>query len=175
MSLSKPAAIAPSAWIALGSNLGDREAHLRAALQRLRADAAAQVLAVSSLYATLPVGLPGAPEFLNAVAQIRTPLGPEDLLEACLRIEARLGRVRTGGVDSRTLDLDLLLYGDERRAGGRLVLPHPRMGARAFVLQPLAEIAPDLLVDGEPAAERARRVGTEGVRRCVDVPGWPPG
>jgi 2-amino-4-hydroxy-6-hydroxymethyldihydropteridine diphosphokinase len=174
MSLSKPAANGPSAWIALGSNLGDRAGNLRAALGRLRAEAEARLLAVSSLYATDPVGLPGAPEFLNAVAEIRSPLGPEALLAACLRTEAALGRVRTGAAGSRPIDLDLLLYGQERRTGGALILPHPRMTVRAFVLQPLAEIAPDLLVEGERAAARARRLGSAGVRRCADVPGWPP-
>ena len=174
MSPSKPAANAPSAWIALGSNLGDRAAQLSSALRMLRRDAGAQLLAISSLYETEPIGLPGAPEFLNAVAEIRTSLSPEELLEVCLRIEKRLGRVRTGQLDSRTLDLDLLLYGDERRSTGRLILPHPRMAERGFVLQPLAEIAPDVLVDGETAAVRAQRAGAAGVRKLADFPGWPP-
>jgi len=147
---------------------------LSAALRLLRQDAGARLLAVSSLYETEPVGLGDAPKFLNAVAEVRTALSPEELLEACLRIEERLGRVRTGLLDSRTLDLDLLLYGDERRSTGRLMLPHPRMTERGFVLQPLAEIAPDLLLDGETAAERARRSSIVGVRRLTDVPGWPP-
>jgi len=171
MSPSKPAA---NAWIALGSNLGDRAAQLAAALKDLPGEGA-RVCAVSSLYATAPVGLPGAPEFLNAVAAVRTELGPEDLLAACHRLEARRGRIRTGALASRPLDLDLLLYGDLRRADPRLTLPHPRLTERAFVLQPLAEIAPDLLIAGETAAAWAIRVGSAGVRRLEHVPGWPPG
>jgi 2-amino-4-hydroxy-6-hydroxymethyldihydropteridine diphosphokinase len=174
MSPSKPAANAPSAWIALGSNLGDRRAQLVAALRSLQQDAGAELVAVSSLYATAPVGLPGAPEFLNAVAEIRTALTPDELLTVCLAIEASQGRVRTGQTGSRTLDLDLLLYGDRSRAEARLTLPHPRLTERGFVLLPLAEISPDRLIAGVSAADWARRVGAAGVRRLPALPGWPP-
>lgn len=132
--------------VALGSNLGDRHAHLqyaRAQLERLLSG-----LTISSLYETAPVGVPASPgpqgDFLNAAAVGETRLQPEALLEALLAIERARGRERPFPGAARTLDLDLILFADRVIDQPGLRVPHPRFRERAFVLQPLAEIAPDL-------------------------------
>jgi 2-amino-4-hydroxy-6-hydroxymethyldihydropteridine diphosphokinase len=134
----------PIAYIALGSNLGDRVHTLAAATLRL--GGLGRVAARSSLYETEPVGYHGQPAFLNAVAAIETELEPLELLKALLAIEREFGRDRSHGVVNgpRTLDLDLLLMGDSVVAGEELMLPHPAFTQRRFVLAPLAEVAPDL-------------------------------
>jgi len=132
------------AYIALGSNLGDRAATLEAAVRRLRAEPGLRVLAVSGWHETDPVGGPaGQGKFLNAAATVETDLSPESLLALLQRIENQFGRVRTVKDGPRTLDLDLLLYGDRVIDTPTLSVPHPRMHHRAFVLVPLAEIAGD--------------------------------
>ncbi len=133
----------PLAALALGSNLGDREHTLIAALRDLRA--LGNVTSVSSFVDTKPVGYTDQPRFLNAAAVLKTDLSPVDLLHALLAIEHEHGRDRSLGIAKgpRTLDLDLLLYEDAMLTTNELVLPHPEMHRRAFVLQPLAEIAPD--------------------------------
>jgi 2-amino-4-hydroxy-6-hydroxymethyldihydropteridine diphosphokinase len=131
------------AYVALGANLGDRPATLRAAVRRL--GELGRVETVSAVYETAPVGYEAQPAFLNAVARLRTDLSPAGLLTALLRIETDLGRVRSFRNAPRTLDLDLLLYDDLTRDEPELTLPHPRLHERAFVLVPLAEIAPDLV------------------------------
>jgi 3-oxoacyl-[acyl-carrier protein] reductase len=134
----------PTAFIALGSNVGDRRAFLAAAVRRLRAEPGVRVLEVSENYATAPVGCPpGAGEFLNAAAAVETDRSPEDLLALLLKVERQYGRVRAEPNSPRTLDLDLLLYGDRVIDTPDLVVPHPRMHERAFVLVPLADVAPD--------------------------------
>ena len=130
------------AYIGLGSNLGDREGCLRAALQALR-DAGVVVPRTSRFITTLPVGKTDQPDFLNAAAAVRTDLSAQALLDLLLRIESSLGRVRAERWGPRTLDLDLLLYDDEVIREPGLEVPHPRMHERRFVLEPLAEIAPD--------------------------------
>jgi 2-amino-4-hydroxy-6-hydroxymethyldihydropteridine diphosphokinase len=134
----------PIAYIALGSNLGDREKILTTATDRL--GWLGRVVARSSLYETEPVGYRDQPAFLNAVLGLETKLGPLPLLHALLSIERELGRDRSQGVYNgpRTLDLDLLLLGDAIVAGKELTLPHPALSQRRFVLAPLAEIAPQL-------------------------------
>lgn len=163
MSPSKPPASASIAYLGLGSNLGNRRAHLSEALRRLRGHPGIRVIAASSLYATAPVGLKG-PEFLNAAAKIETELRPDALLDACLAVEHELGRVRGTEPQSRTIDIDLLVYGGLEQSGERLKLPHPRMTQRAFVLLPLAEIAPDLIVAGRSVADWAAAADRAGVR-----------
>lgn len=130
------------AYIALGANLGDRLAALRAAVAGL--SALGSVEAVSPVYETAPVGYTDQPPFLNAVARLRTEQAPGALLDALLRIEADLGRVRTFRNAPRPLDLDLLLYDDLVLDTPALTVPHPRLHERAFVLVPLADLAPDL-------------------------------
>jgi 2-amino-4-hydroxy-6-hydroxymethyldihydropteridine diphosphokinase len=129
------------AYIGLGSNLGDRAAHLRAALDRL--GTRGTVEAVSPFLETDPVGYAEQPRFLNAAVRLRTTLPPDDLLRELLSIETALGRVRTVRWGPRTIDLDLLLYDDLVRDDPGLTIPHPRMHERRFVLEPLAAIAPD--------------------------------
>jgi 2-amino-4-hydroxy-6-hydroxymethyldihydropteridine diphosphokinase len=132
------------AFVGLGSNLGDREATIRAALARLDG-----VVAVSRLRETDPVGFEDQPRFLNGVAAVDTELPPRALLERLLAIERELGRTRGGPrFGPRTIDLDLLVYGDLVLDEPGLTLPHPRLHERRFALEPLAELAPDLVVPG---------------------------
>jgi 2-amino-4-hydroxy-6-hydroxymethyldihydropteridine diphosphokinase len=137
-------------YIGLGSNLGDREATIRRALEVLEADAAIEVVGVSSLKETDPVGLEQQPRFLNGAAALRTDLAPRALLERMLAVERQLGRDRSGPrFGPRTIDLDLLLYGDRRVDLPGLQVPHPRLAERRFVLEPLAELDGNLEVPGQ--------------------------
>lgn len=136
------------AYIALGANLGDPAATVNAAFAALDQLPESRLLAKSALYRTAPVGIADQPEFVNAAALIDTTLAPEALLDALLGIEQAFGRVRAERNGPRTLDLDILLYDDLTLATPRLTLPHPRLHLRAFVLQPLADLAPDLAIPG---------------------------
>ena len=141
------------AYVGLGSNLGEREATLWKALEGLGATQGIEVLAVSSFRETDPVGVVDQPRFVNAAAALETSLSPRELLERLLDVERSLGRDRA--VEERwgprTLDLDLLLYGGESIDEPGLEVPHPRLAERAFVLEPLLELDPDLrLPDGRP-------------------------
>ena len=131
-------------FIGLGSNLGDRESNLRAAVAALENAPDVCVQCVSRFIETLPEGGPAQPTYLNAAAELRTDLTPRGLLELLLAVEARQGRVRIERWGPRTLDLDLLLYDHEVIDEPDLQVPHPRMAGRTFVLQPLADIAPDV-------------------------------
>ncbi|HEY2372786.1 MAG TPA: 2-amino-4-hydroxy-6-hydroxymethyldihydropteridine diphosphokinase [Gaiellaceae bacterium] len=144
------------AFIALGSNLGDRGATIRAAVAELSATEGVELVAVSSLEETEPVGYLDQPRFLNGAAELRTELPPRKLLELLLSVEARFGRDRSAGPPQgpRTLDLDLLLYGSERLQEPGLELPHPRLHERIFVLRPLAELDPALEVPGKGPIQR---------------------
>ena len=134
-------------YIGLGANIGDREETLRAAIDELKSLDAGQGVRVSPLYVTVPQEADG-PNYLNAVAELRTLLGPHDVLKSLLRIEALHGRERPYANAPRTLDLDLLMYDAIRLTTKSLVLPHPRMHMRAFVLQPLCDLVPDLEIKG---------------------------
>jgi len=140
------------AYVGLGANLGDREAMLRSALEQLGAEPGIDVMAVSKLRDTDPVGITDQPRFLNAAAAVETDLTARELLDRLLGIERRLGRTREGPrFGPRTIDLDLLLYGDEQVAEPGLQVPHPRLHERMFVLEPLFELAPGLVVPGKGA------------------------
>ena len=155
-----------SSFIALGSNLRDREAQVRAGFEALAMLPQTRLARVSSLYRSSPVGYLDQPDFINAVAEIETALTPHALLEELFKIERSAGRVRDFPNGPRTLDLDLLLYEDFVCEGPALTLPHPRMHERAFVLAPLAEIAPQLQIPGRgQVAALLARVDIAGVTR----------
>ena len=137
------------AYIGLGSNLDDPPAQLRMALLHLSRASGLRLLKQSSFYRSAPLGSLDQPDYCNAVAEIKTTLSPLELLDTLLNIEQAMGRQR-GGVrwQSRTIDLDLLLYGDQQIEVEGLRVPHPEMHQRNFVLIPLAEIASDLLIPG---------------------------
>lgn len=156
-----------TAFLGLGANLGDRQGHLANALRGLAADPAISVVAGSSVYESKPVGVLDQPDFLNLVVQVETTHPPLTLLSACLGVEARLGRKRRERWGPRIIDLDVLTYDQLLWSDDRLVLPHPRMHERSFVLTPLAEIAPDLDVNGVSARVLAARVGAGGLRRIA--------
>ena len=141
MKASAPTPGVTRAWIGLGANLGERTAALRQAVQALAALPGTCVLRTSSLYRSAPVDA-GGPDYLNAVAEIATPLDAHALLAALQAIEQGAGRERPYRNAPRTLDLDILLYGNQCIATPQLTVPHPRMHERAFVLRPLAELAP---------------------------------
>ena len=136
------------AYVALGANLAEPVAQIRAAIDALAELPASQLLRSSSLYRTAPVGIHGQPDFINAVAALETTLSAPDLLAALLALEERFGRRRDYYRAPRTLDLDLLLFNDKTIDSPQLQVPHPRLHLRAFVLAPLAEIAPDCRIPG---------------------------
>jgi len=139
----------PSAYVGLGANLGDREATIRRAVELLAEREGIEVLAVSALRETDPVGLEDQPRFLNGAAVLETTLGPRALLETLLEVERVLGRTRDGPrFGPRAIDLDLLLYGDETVDEPGLTVPHPRLHERRFALEPLAELDPALAIPG---------------------------
>jgi 2-amino-4-hydroxy-6-hydroxymethyldihydropteridine diphosphokinase len=141
------AALSLRAFVGVGANLGDPQAQVVSAIAALRELPNTQCIACSSLYASSPVDAPG-PDYVNAVVALQTTLTASQLLQALHAIEAQHGRTRSTSNAPRTLDLDLLLYGEQRSDDPALTLPHPRLHQRAFVLKPLLEIAPQLQVDG---------------------------
>ena len=144
----------PLVYIGLGSNLGDRKATIRRALELLSADGAIEVEAVSSLRETEPVGYVDQPRFLNGAAALRTELAPRAVLERLQHVEAALGRDRTGPrFGPRTIDLDLLLYDGVQINEPGLEIPHPRLVERRFVLEPLAELDSTLEVPGRGSVQ----------------------
>ena len=138
-------------YIALGANLGQAEATLQSAIAALRQLPRSTVKAVSSMYRTAPVGLANQPDFINAALVLETELTATEVLAALFAIEQQFGRQRSVPNAARTLDLDLLLHGADQSSDPALTLPHPRMHERAFVLAPLHEIAPDLVIPGHGA------------------------
>ena len=146
------------AYVGLGANLGDRERTVREAVAALGAEEGIEVLAVSTLRETEPVGVGEQPPFLNGAAALDTTLEAPELLKRLLAVEQRFGRVRVPGEHGpRTLDLDLLLYGDEQIDEPGLAVPHPRLHERRFVLEPLVELDPGLVVPGRGTVESLLR------------------
>jgi 2-amino-4-hydroxy-6-hydroxymethyldihydropteridine diphosphokinase len=163
-------------WIGVGSNQGDRVGYIAAALAEMDALERNRVVRVSSLYETVPVGITDQPSFLNAVAEIETQDKPRGLLRKLLAIEQRLGRFRGVRWGPRTIDLDLLLFGDVSEASDDLTIPHPGLMERAFVLVPLAEIAPNATIPGEentPAELLQDLVRAAGDVVWAGDPPWP--
>ncbi|MHB0912563.1 MAG: 2-amino-4-hydroxy-6-hydroxymethyldihydropteridine diphosphokinase [Armatimonadota bacterium] len=147
-------------FLGLGSNLGDRAENIREAVDRLGALPGVRVVRVSSLYETAPVGLTDQPDFINAAVEVETDLPPCRLLDAILEIERSMGRVRDVRWGPRVVDIDILIYDEVECATPELTLPHPRMMERAFVMAPLAEIAPELVLpDGRKPAEVLAELG----------------
>lgn len=134
------------AYIALGSNIPPKADYLEKSISRLEAQGDIEVLQASPIYETVPVGYTEQSDFLNMVAHIQTSLSAFKLLEVCQEIEQELGRERTIKWGPRTIDLDILLYNQENIETEQLVIPHPRLHERAFVLVPMAELAPNLIV-----------------------------
>jgi len=141
-------------FLGLGSNLGDRLVNLQAAVDALAAEPALRITASSRVWETTPVGGPPQPDYLNAVIRVETDLSPDDLLAAARRVESRLGRVRAERWGARTMDVDILLFDEERIDEPDLIVPHPRLTERAFVVLPLLEVEPDpRLPDGSRLVE----------------------
>lgn len=158
------------AYVGLGANLGDARAQVEAAFAVLAATPGVRRARRSSLYRSAPVDA-GGPDYVNAVAAIDTSLTPHDLLHVLQAIELRFGRERPYPNAPRTLDLDLLLHGDTRLADPELTLPHPRLHLRAFVLQPLAELAPALVMPGlGPVSALLPAVAGQAIEQLPDRP-----
>lgn len=156
-----------SAYLSLGTNIGDRDQHLQDAIHLLQQNDAIRVTDLSSLYETEPVGYTDQAAFLNMALKIETSLSPDSLLDACMTIEQALGRERVIHWGPRTIDLDILLYNHDNIKTDRLIVPHPRMTERAFVLIPLAEIdgAAEIPGTGTALAQYVQNVhGKEGVK-----------
>ena len=141
------------AYLALGSNLGDRAGYLQGAVDELAKTADVRVIAVSRVYETVPVGGPAQDDYLNAVAAIDTDLDPWQLLDVAHACEEHAQRVRAERFGPRTLDVDILLFGDVEMDDPALTVPHPRMWQRDFVLAPLRDVAPDLVPDRVEASD----------------------
>lgn len=153
-------------FVGLGSNLADPRVQVLQAMQELAALPQVKVVQRSSLYRSAPVGYLDQPDFINAVVQLQTSLSPRDLLDALLALEQRCGRTREFINAPRTLDLDVLLYGDLQLHEHGLTIPHPQMHLRAFVLQPLLEIAPECVIPGVGmAADMARQCTGQSLER----------
>lgn len=156
------------AYLGLGANLGDPAAQLREAIRRLSAGALANVR-VSPFYRTRPIGVTDQPWFVNAVLACDTDLAPEPLLDLCLDVERAMGRVRELRWGPRVIDVDLLAYGDVRLDIERLTLPHPRWHERGFVVKPLADLDPDLTIDGRKVSEVLALLDTSDMERLENA------
>lgn len=157
-----------TAYVGVGSNLQDPVWHVEAALAELGRMPRTRLVKRSSLYRSEPIGYAAQPEFVNAVAVLDTALAPHELLSELQGIEARHGRERSFPNAPRTLDLDLLLHGGRQQADPTLTLPHPRMHERAFVLKPLVELVPDILIPGKgPAAARLDACAGQGLEKIA--------
>jgi 2-amino-4-hydroxy-6-hydroxymethyldihydropteridine diphosphokinase len=157
-----------TAYLALGSNLGERLEQMRTALKLLRAEGVT-IVAASPVYQNRAIGMGDADPFLNAVVEVQTELEPEALLDVCLAVENQLGRVRTGGWSPRTIDIDVLIYGEAKVETERLHLPHPRIAERDFVLKPLVDIQPDLQLFGRAVRDLLDALPVVELERVSEV------
>ncbi|MED3662416.1 2-amino-4-hydroxy-6-hydroxymethyldihydropteridine diphosphokinase [Ureibacillus sp. FSL K6-8385] len=158
-------------YLSLGTNLGDREKHLKEAIKLLQQQEGIVIQKVSPIYETAPVGYVNQPSFLNMALYAQTTLTPFELLEKCQSIEHDLGRVRTIRWGPRTIDLDILLYNNDNIESEKLIIPHPRMFERAFVLVPLMDVAKKPYTEKLQQAETALRnmdIEKEGIRKWKD-------
>ena len=159
-------------FLGLGGNIGDPVAAMAAALRMLEADAQTRIVAASSLYRTPPWGKADQPDFINAVAELRTGHTPQALLELCLDVERSLKRERRERWGPRIIDIDILLFGERTVHEAGIDIPHPRMLERAFVLVPLAEIAPDLRIGAKTVSERLAALDSTGIVRRQSGDDW---
>lgn len=160
-------------FLGLGSNLGDPKANLCEAVERLSARPDLRLVRVSSLYLTAPVGYTDQPDFLNAAAIIETDLSPTDLQAFTKEIENEMGRTRNFRWGPRVIDIDILLYDSASISDPDLTIPHPSMMERAFVMEPMAEIAPDLVLPGgKTPGEVLPELGDQGVVRLPETDQW---
>ncbi|MDC0497489.1 2-amino-4-hydroxy-6-hydroxymethyldihydropteridine diphosphokinase [bacterium] len=156
------------AYVALGSNLGDRLALMQAALDQLACNALC-VRKVSPIYQNRAMGMGDEAEpFLNAIVEVETSFDPHQLLDHCLDVEQQLGRVRTGEWVPRSIDLDVIAYGDEEILSDRLHVPHPRIAERDFVVHPLNSIAPNLVIRGQHVEQLAAKLPMDALTLLED-------
>ena len=159
---SAPGGVIP-AYVAFGANLGEPVETLRAAAVAVGRRPGVELVAGSPIYRTRPIGPPGQPDYANAVARVETTLTADALLDALHAVESEFGRVRDVRFGPRTLDLDLIWYEGEERADDRLTLPHPRAHEREFVLRPLADLDPELVLRGRRAGDWLAGLEPQGV------------
>lgn len=153
------------ALIALGSNIGDKAAIIRNAIEAIDRLPGTAVVARSAIYRTPPWGITNQDWFANAVVATDTALSPDEMLDACLAIEAAMGRIRRERWGPRVIDLDLLMHGDTTIRSERLTLPHPRIAERAFVLIPLADVAPEFQIGSKSIAAMLAGLDAKGIER----------
>lgn len=158
----------PKAYLGLGGNIGDRKGNIDEALELLAAQGTIKVLRCSSYYETAPVGYEEQEWFLNVVAEIETELTPLELLSLCNEVEQQLKRVRVIRWGPRTIDIDILLYEGFESNEEKLFVPHPRMLERAFVMVPLAELAPDMKIKGQGIQELLLKLKDQEIRKLAD-------
>lgn len=154
-----------TAYIGLGGNLGDVFANMKSALRALDLSNQISVKSISNVYKTPPWGMEDQDWFLNACVSVETSLTPQELLKACLEAELELKRVRNVRWGPRTIDLDVLIFGEEHIVEENLQVPHPRIHERAFVLKPMADIAPDLPLQGKTIAEWLKNIDTSEIQK----------
>lgn len=158
-------------YLSLGSNMGDRQAHLRAAVESLASNEAIQIINKSGFYTTSPVGYLDQDDFINAVIEIEANLSPLEILALCQTIEAEQQRERLIRWGPRTLDLDVLWIENFTQTTDELTVPHPRMTERAFVMVPLSEMAPSLMINGKSVLEYCKELASQEVRK-MDHEKW---
>jgi 2-amino-4-hydroxy-6-hydroxymethyldihydropteridine diphosphokinase len=158
------------ALLSLGSNIGDRKARITEAIRQLAAIDGVSIVAISPLYQTRPVGPVAQDDFINGALRIKTVLSAEALMEHCLEIEASMGRDRSSGLrwGPRIIDIDLILYDSLTLDTEHLILPHPRFRERAFVVVPMADIAPDWQIGSETLHDLATRIDRQGIEPLVE-------
>ncbi|MBM7555189.1 2-amino-4-hydroxy-6-hydroxymethyldihydropteridine diphosphokinase [Halanaerobacter jeridensis] len=151
------------AYLGLGTNIGEREKNLRAAVAHIKKTTDVEVTEVSSIYETEPWGYEEQNQFLNLCLKIKTDLKPQELLEKCQQIEKRMGRKREEKWGPRIIDIDILIYDNLEVNTSKLVIPHPRIQERAFVLVPLQELDSNLMIKGKSIAQWLEQVSTSGI------------
>jgi 2-amino-4-hydroxy-6-hydroxymethyldihydropteridine diphosphokinase len=157
--------------LGLGGNVGERQAALAGAVEALRAHPAIEIIAASALYESEPWGLTDQQDFLNTAVRVATSLGPANLLAAILGIEVSLGRVRGKKWGPRTIDIDILVFGDETIDTPGLTIPHPHLTERAFALAPLVDVMPEAMIKKRPARQWLAQLESKGLKRIAG-PDW---